>query len=392
LYLIFIESKNYKLKENIMKTKTRLLIVLLMVVFAVNQAFAPNSTKEKAKVQIAILLDTSNSMDGLIDQAKTQLWKIVNEMALAQYDGQAPLLEIALYEYGNDGLSAAEGHIRLVSQFTTDLDKISEDLFALKTNGGSEYCGQVINVALKQLLWSQSNKDLKLIFIAGNEPFTQGSIDYKESCKSAISKGIIVNTIFCGTAQEGINTFWKDGADLADGKYMNIDQDVKEVYISSPYDDDIVKLNNKLNTTYVSYGSVGKKMKERQVVQDNNAAGASEEVQINRAVSKSQVNYSNEHWDLVDAYKKDDKKVDDLKEEELPDELKGKSKIERKKYIEDKQVERDKIQKEINELNDKRTKYVTEQNKNNAQDNTLNAVMIKTVRAQALQKNYKFKK
>ena len=33
------------------------------------------------KVQLAILLDTSNSMDGLIEQTKTQLWKIVNEMA-----------------------------------------------------------------------------------------------------------------------------------------------------------------------------------------------------------------------------------------------------------------------------------------------------------------------
>jgi hypothetical protein len=313
-------------------------------------------------------------------------------MALAQYDRQTPALEIALFEYGNDGLPAAEGHIRLVSQFTTDLDKISEDLFALKTNGGSEYCGQVIDVALKQLQWSTSNKDLRLIFIAGNEPFNQGNVDYKASCKSSIGKGIIVNTIFCGSGQEGISTFWKDGADLADGKYMNIDQDIKEVYVASPYDDDILKLNNKLNSTYVSYGTEGKKMKERQVVQDNNAVGAGESVQINRAVSKSQVNYSNEHWDLVDAYKKDSKKIDDLSDDDLPDELKGKSKAERKQYIEEKQGEREKIQKQINELNAKRSKYVMDQQKNNAQDNTLDAVMIKTVREQAQSKNYKFKK
>jgi hypothetical protein len=101
-----------------------------------------------------------------------------------------------LYEYGNDGLPSSEGYIRQVSQFTTDLDKISEDLFALKTNGGSEFCGQVIDVSLKQLQWSASNEDLKMIFIAGNEPFTQGPVNYKESCKSAIGKGIIVNTIF----------------------------------------------------------------------------------------------------------------------------------------------------------------------------------------------------
>jgi hypothetical protein len=375
-----------------MKTKIRMVIVLLIVVFFTNQAFVLNNGNQKARVQIAILLDTSNSMDGLIDQAKTQLWKIVNEMALAQYNGQTPLLEIAIYEYGNDGLSASEGHIRMVSQFTTDLDKISEDLFALKTNGGSEYCGQVISVALKQLLWSESNKDLKMIFIAGNEPFTQGKVNYKESCKDAITKGIIVNTIFCGSHQEGINTFWKDGADLADGKYMNIDQSIKEVYIASPYDDDILKLNNKLNDTYISYGNQGRKMKERQVAQDENAIGAGSQVQLNRAVSKSQAMYSNEHWDLVDAYKKDSKKIEDLQESELPDELKGKSKQERNKYIENKLAEREQIQKQINELNAKRSKYVLEQKKNNPQENTLDAVMIKTVREQAQKKNYTFKK
>jgi len=375
-----------------MKTKISLVTIFLLTVFTVNQAFAPANINEKAKVQIAILLDTSNSMDGLIDQAKTQLWKIVNEMALAQLDGQTPDLEIALYEYGNDGLPASEGHIRMVSQFTTDLDKISEDLFALKTNGGSEYCGQVIEVALKQLLWTNSNKDLKMIFIAGNEPFTQGTVNYKESCKSSIAKGIIVNTIFCGSSAEGIKTFWKDGADLADGKYMNIDQDVKEVYIASPYDDDILKLNNKLNSTYISYGQEGEKKKERQAKQDENAIGAGSNVQINRAVSKSQSAYSNESWDLVDAYKKDSKKIEDLSDDELPAELKGKSKTERKKYIEDKQLERDKIQNQIKELNEKRSKYVLEQKKNNPQENTLDAVMIKTVREQAQKKNYKFKK
>jgi len=375
-----------------MRTKVKFLIGLLLVFVFLNQVFAQTNKQDKAKVQIALLLDVSNSMDGLIDQAKSQLWKIVNDMALAEYNGQTPELHIALYEYGNDGLPAAEGHIRQVSQFTTDLDKISEDLFALKTNGGSEYCGQVIEVSLKQLLWTSSNKDLKMIFIAGNEPFNQGTFDYKVSCKKSITQGVIVNTIFCGNVQEGISTYWKDGADLADGKYMNIDQNLKEVYIASPYDNEIMQLNDKLNNTYIGYGSGGSKMKERQVIQDNNAGSMSEEVQINRAVSKSQGAYSNETWDLVDAYKKDEKKIEKLSDDELPSELKGKSKTEVKTYLDQKQKEREKIQKQINELNDKRSKYVAEKKKESAGDNTLDAVMIKAVREQAVKKNYKFKK
>jgi len=33
------------------------------------------------KIQAAILLDVSNSMDGLIDQAKNQLWNMVNVLS-----------------------------------------------------------------------------------------------------------------------------------------------------------------------------------------------------------------------------------------------------------------------------------------------------------------------
>ena len=51
----------------------------------------------KSKIQVALLLDTSNSMDGLIDQAKAQLWKMVNRLADAQRQNEGVELEIALY-------------------------------------------------------------------------------------------------------------------------------------------------------------------------------------------------------------------------------------------------------------------------------------------------------
>ena len=92
---------------------------------------------EKPLVQIGILLDTSGSMSGLIDQARTELWSIVNEFIFARRNGTAPEVQVALYEYGKSSLAQDEGYIRQIVPLTTDLDKISEELFALKTNGGS---------------------------------------------------------------------------------------------------------------------------------------------------------------------------------------------------------------------------------------------------------------
>ena len=111
----------------------------------------------KQFVKIALLLDTSNSMDGLINQAKAQLWDIVNEFTYAKCGNHTmPELQIALYEYGNDNLSPAEGYIRQVLGFSSDLDEISEKLFSLSTNGGEEYCGTVIHTSLKQLDWGKT--------------------------------------------------------------------------------------------------------------------------------------------------------------------------------------------------------------------------------------------
>ena len=142
----------------------------------------PDPPPAGKKIKIALLLDTSNSMDGLINQAKSQLWNIVNELALAKCEGEKPTVKIALYEYGNDRLTASEGYIRMVTPLTNDLDQISQDLFRLTTNGGSEFCGHVIQTSLNQLDWGNEDADLKLMFIAGNEPFTQGSVNYTQVC------------------------------------------------------------------------------------------------------------------------------------------------------------------------------------------------------------------
>src|SRR5690242_1233076 len=80
----------------------------------------------KPVIQMAILLDTSSSMDGLIDQARSQLWTVVNEFITAKREGKRPELQVALYEYGKPSLGASSGFIRQIVPLTTDLDKVSQ--------------------------------------------------------------------------------------------------------------------------------------------------------------------------------------------------------------------------------------------------------------------------
>ncbi len=330
---------------------------------------------ENTKIQVAILLDTSNSMDGLIEQAKSRLWNIVNTLTTLKYHGKTPDIEIGLYEYGNDGLSPQSNYIRQIAPLTTDLDLISEKLFSLRTNGGNEYCGAVIADATKQLSWGKDDSNMKLIYIAGNEPFNQGNINYREAISEALHNNIYINTIFCGNQEEGIRTFWKDGADAGKGKYFNIDSNRAVLYIATPYDVRISECNAKINDTYIGYGSMGHSKKMNQVTQDHNAQGVSAANYAERAVSKSKAVYKNESWDLVDKVKEDKDAVTKLKKEELPKELQNKSKEEIKVYVEKKSKEREAIQKEIGELAKKRQAYIdAEAKKSKSQDDLGNAI------------------
>jgi len=348
--------------------------------------------KKDQSILLALLLDTSNSMDGLIDQAKSQLWKIVNELAAAKCgDGSKPNIKIALYEYGNSGLPSSEGYIRQVSGFTNDLDAISGKLFSLRTNGGEEFCGQVINTSLKELAWTSSDADLKLIFIAGNEPFTQGNFSYRVACSLAKEKGVVVNTIFCGAFDEGMGTNWKSGADLTGGSYMSIEQDRKTVYIPTPYDQRIDAMNDKLNNTYVYYGKSGASKKEQQSLQDRNAESYGQSNKVERAVSKSSHAYKNSSWDLVDASKDDEKVLSQTKAEDLPSEMKGMSVQQRKDFVKQKGEERTKIQTEIQSLNKMRQEYIAANTPKGSEANMLDAAMIKAIKDQAKSKSLVWK-
>ncbi len=372
-----------------MKPVIRFLALLVMVTW---MSAALVSATGKPLVQLAILLDTSNSMDGLIEQAKAQLWQVVNELATARKNGLTPQLQVALYEYGNNSLQAGEGYIRQIVPLSTDLDRLSAELFRLKTNGGDEYCGQVIQRASRDLAWSADPQDLKMIFIAGNEPFTQGTVDYREAVKDAIAKGVAVNTIFCGNFQEGVNGNWKDGADRADGRYLTIDQDQPLPHIPAPQDNELSQLNQDLNKTYLAYGLKGKERKVLQEQQDANAATLSPSVAAQRAATKGSSQYQNAEWDLVDAKKEGKVKVAEMKDEELPEELRKLPPAEREAYVDQLQKKRRDVQDKIQKLSQEREKYVSEQMKKQAGQHTLDQAMLSAMRDQALRKHFRFEK
>jgi len=354
----------------------------------------PEKLKNGPKIQAAILLDVSNSMDGLIEQAKAQLWTMVNVMGKAKCNGETPHIEIALYEYGKDNNDLRKGYIKQITPFTSDLDDLSQKLFQLTTNGGQEYCGYVIHTSLNELKWDTASSNYKVIFISGNEDFLQGNISYTIACTEAKKKGVIVNTIYCGDRLQGIKEHWNLLGECGNGSFTNINSDARPEDIPTPYDSTLITLNYKLNGTYIYYGAEGKGKKQLQASMDAANSSVNSYVGVNRAVSKaSSRTYYNSGWDLVDAKDADKKALDKIDYKTLPDSLQKKNKAELEAIVDQKSTERAAVQKQILDINKKREAFIAEEKikKAKAGNNslTLESEVEKIIRVQATRFNMK---
>jgi hypothetical protein len=361
-----------------------------LCVTAAAQSSPDAGTAKTRHVDLAICLDVSGSMEGLINSAKQKLWDVVNELATAK---PAPELRVAILTYGNPSYGEGTGWVRTDLELTGDLDAVNQKLFSFTTNGGTEYVGRVVSRAGSSLKWSEDKDALKLLFVAGNEGADQDQeVNFRNAVKEAIGKGIQVNSIYCGRNTDADAPGWQEVAKLGDGKYTNIDQNVAAVAaVATPMDGELVRLNDELNKTYVAYGTKGKESQANQIVQDKNAAGMSEQAAASRAVTKGSTLYKTSSWDLVGAVN-DGLKLEEVPEAELPEEMKKMKDKEREHYVAQMQQKRSELQQKIAQTEQQRRAYIDEQTKKNPSPagQGLDAALKSMIREQAQQKGFSF--
>jgi hypothetical protein len=308
------------------------------------------------RVDLAIALDTSGSMSGLINSARQKLWDIVNFVARKHKKAE---LRVGLLTYGSGG-TEEDGYVIVQHDLTRDLDAIYDTLFGLRTSGGTEYVGRVVHRGTRELSWNRSSSTLRVIFVAGNESADQDRrVPVRRAVSLARRKGIFVNAIFCGNRSSSIASGWRQVASRGHGVFAAIDHNHGTVNVATPYDGKIQRLSGALNATYVAYGRAGHRRAELQKKQDANAARTHAAAGASRAVAKASRLYRNDNWDLVDARKAG--KLKEVSGEELPAQLRGKSKQEINAYLDRMEAKRSRLRKEIQQLAAKRKRYIKQQ-------------------------------
>jgi hypothetical protein len=227
--------------------------------------------------------------------------------------------------------------------------------------------------------------------VVGNETARQGPAewDYKLTAADAIKRGIMVNAIFCGEESNlAVTSTWMEMAKLADGQYLQIAGQGGGIAIATPFDKDLADLSTKLNGTYVAFGAGGGRGMQQQAAADQASLQMAPASAADRAMAKSSAQYRNSTWDLVDKSKEKDFKLGEIKEADLPEEMKKMTPAEREAHLKAKSNERAKLQEDIKALSTKRDAFIKDEITKQGLDSSkgFDAAVQKSVTEQA-QKN-----
>jgi len=340
-------------------------------------------------LEMVFVLDTTGSMGGLIEGAKQRIWGIINEV---MQKPSRPRVRVGLVAYRDLG----DEYVTKITPITEDLDLVYTNLMAYRADGGGdepENVRKALAEGVKKAGWAPLKKGLaQIVFLVGDAPpqnYNQEP-DVLTTTAEAVRKNMIVNTIQCGSVS-GTKEIWQNIALRGEGKYFAIAQDGGVQAISTPYDTRLAELAGKIGKTYITYGNLSAQRANtsRQMSAEVTiTADASMGAQADRAVNKAVNSYSYD-GDLVQDVENEIVKVEDVKEEQLPAELKKLAPVERKKEIERRIAERKKIRAVILTLSKQRDEYLAAEKKKLSAQDGFDAAVAKALQEQLLKKGIK---
>jgi Mg-chelatase subunit ChlD len=369
-----------------------LMTCALLVAASVLAKDEPAETKDKPKIDVCFVLDTTGSMSGLIEGAKQKIWSIANEITSAK---PTPDIRVGLIGYRDRG----DEYVTKAFDLTNDIDAVYGHLQEFRAAGGGdtpESVNEALHEAVNKMSWSQDRKVLKIIFLVGDAPPHMdypGAPKYPEVCQEAMKRDLIINTVQCGAIAE-TTPVWKEIARLSEGSYDAIAQSGGMIAIATPMDSELAELNRKLGATMVAYGDEAARRKVVSKQAASEAAPAS--------VAADRLSFNSRYGrvvqgegELLEALSQGKVKLESIRKDQLPKEWQALDAPALKAEIEKQQKARFELQARIQKLNKERENYLLQERKRlvaNGKSDSFDDKVAQTIRNQAARKGIEYGK
>jgi Mg-chelatase subunit ChlD len=347
-----------------------------------------------AKVEVVFVLDTTGSMSGLIAAAKEKIWSIATTLSQAN---PAPEISIGLVAYRDRG----DDYVTKVVDLSKDLDSMYATLMDVAAGGGGdgpESVNQALYDAIHGVSWSQDQSTYKVVFLVGDAPphmDYQDDVKYPQIVAAAAARGIVVNTIQCGSSSETVAP-WQQIAALGHGRYFTVEQAGGAIAIATPFDAEIATLAAELDATRLYYGSEDERraMDAKIAATDRLRESASTAALARRGVfnatESGAANLAGDH-DLVADVASGRVDVAAVPPAQLPEPLVGLTAAEQHELIEETAQRRRELQTRINELASERDAFIEQKvEESGGAAASLDGQIYEAVRDQAAEKGLSY--
>lgn len=336
------------------------------------------------RIEVAFVLDSTGSMSGLIEGAKQKIWSIANQLASGQ---PQPEVRMALLSYRDRG----DAYVTRTHDLSSDIDAVYAELQDTQAGGGGdtpESVNQALHEAVTKLSWSTGPGVYRVIFLVGDAPphldYAQ-DIPYPQSVRAARQAGIVINTLQCGDYAQ-TTTVWQEIASVGGGHYAAIRQDGGMLALRTPMDEELAELGRELAGTLLSWGDDDERA-ELEAKAKRSASAAPETAAARLGfLSKLGGKLNAGRADLVEAITRGVARLQDVKEHELPEELRPLAPAQRERVVQQKLDARKKLQQRIDSLSADRDAYVRSETQRRAEageDEGFDAKLLESVRLQA---------
>lgn len=307
------------------------------------------------RVDVVFAVDTTGSMGGLLDGAKRTVWSIASH--IREVDKNADV-HIGLVAYKDLG----DVYVTKDFALTGDMDGVFAELSTYTAEGGGDVPEDVdaaLDDAVHKMAWRDGAK--KMIFLVGDAPpASRGEVPrFEVSARDAAGKGIMINTIRCGSASDTAEA-WQQIASIGQGEFSTIQQNGGVQQIATPYDQKMAELSRTIDSTAVIYGDAATRgaYEGKMAAQAAAPAAVAADRADYYAKAPAKKGGGRAKEDVVGGVATGAVAVESLDKDLLPADLQNKSNDEIKAEISERAAKRDAAQAELAKISKERAEYL----------------------------------